>query len=60
MEADPRHAELLIQELTKEESRAISAPGSAEVSEEKEGEELKRRAGKPISSISCEAKLHIQ
>ena len=41
LEADPRHAELLIQELTKEESRAISAPGSAEVSEEKEGEQLK-------------------
>ncbi len=35
MEADPRHDELLIQELTREESRAISAPGSAEVSEEK-------------------------
>ena len=40
MEADPRHAELLVQELTTDGSISLSTPGTGQMKEEDEGEEL--------------------
>ena len=54
MEADPRHAELIVEQVTKDGARTATTPGNGMPKEGENEKGTRRRAGNPVPGTGCE------